>query len=70
MNQPLKPLPFTPWTFLRTVLERGAAIQQDYLAGRFDSYEQYAQRLDAAARELADGLAAAMRGKPTDAVNA
>jgi hypothetical protein len=39
------------WLFLRDVLAQGAAIQQDYAAGNLDSYEAYAARLDAAARE-------------------
>lgn len=44
------------WSFVRTVLERGAAIQQDYAAGNHASYEAYSARMDAAARELADSL--------------
>lgn len=47
--------PVTPkngwWSFLRSVLEQGASIHQDYLAGRHATYEHYAARLDEAARE-------------------
>ena len=42
------------WSFLRTVLEHGAAIQQDYAAGKYASYEHYAARLDEAARDRAE----------------
>lgn len=47
---------FSAWSFLRRVLERGAAIQQDYIAGNHASYEAYSARVDAVARELADEL--------------
>lgn len=43
--------PFSMWAFLRSVLTQGAAIQQDYDAGRYGSYEEYSARVDAAARE-------------------
>ena len=34
---------------------QGASIQQDYMAGRYANYEDFAARVDAAAREIADG---------------
>lgn len=42
------------WSFLRRVLEQGSAIQQDYTAGKYRTYEDYAARIDEAARERAD----------------
>lgn len=42
------------WSFLRSVLSQGASIQQDYVAGNHKSYEEYAARMDAAARERTD----------------
>lgn len=47
---------FSAWAFLRTVLERGAAIQQDYAAGNHGSYEVYSARMDAVARDFAEQL--------------
>ena len=44
------------WSFLRAVLEQGSAINNDYHAGKFTSYEEYSARMDEAARELADKL--------------
>ena len=46
------------WSFLRAVLEQGAAIQQDYAAGKYENYEHYAARIDEAARERAEQLRA------------
>ena len=47
------------WSFIRTLLEQGAAIRQDYDAGKFgDSYEAYSARIDEAAREREDTLTA------------
>lgn len=48
------------WSMLRAVLEQGAAIQQDYAAGKYPSYEHYAARIDEVARERADALTAAL----------
>lgn len=39
------------WSFIRRVLEQGAAIQQDYAAGKYPTYEHYSARIDEAARE-------------------
>lgn len=39
------------WSFIRCVLEQGAAIQQDYQAGKYSCYEEYAARVDEAARQ-------------------
>jgi len=52
---------FSEWVFLKSVLEQGAAIQQDYAAGRYKCYEEYAARMDTAARERADELEAAIQ---------
>ena len=46
------------WSFLRSVLEQGVAIQQDYAAGKYESYEHYAIRVDGAARERVEQLRA------------
>jgi len=51
------------WSFMRSVLSQGGAIQQDYQAGKYESYEHYSARLDAAARERTDQLVAALRGE-------
>lgn len=58
--------PFSPWAFLRSVLERGAAVQQDYAAGNHGSYEAYSARLDAVAREFADKLEPLLAGVDGD----
>lgn len=50
------------WSFLRSVLSQGGAIQQDYEAGKFKCYEEYSARVDAAARERADELEALIGG--------
>ncbi len=42
------------WSLVRNTLVQGGAIQQDYTAGKYMSYEEYSARLDAAARERAD----------------
>lgn len=39
------------WSFFRKLIDQGTAIQQDYAAGRYKSYEEFSSRLDAAARE-------------------
>ena len=39
------------WSFLATVLHQGAAIQQDYAAGKYANYEEFCWRIDAAARD-------------------
>lgn len=43
------------WSEARSYLMQGAAIQQDYAAGKYATYEEYAARIDEAAREIADG---------------
>jgi len=43
--------PFNVWSFCRTLLSHGMAIQQDYEAGKYRTYEDVAARLDEAARE-------------------
>jgi hypothetical protein len=58
--------PFSLWSFLRNVLEQGCAIQLDYEAGNFASYEHYSARLDEAARERESQLAAEQAAKPED----
>lgn len=47
---------FSLWSFLRNVLEQGAAINQDNMAGKFPTYEHWSARMDEAARERADQL--------------
>lgn len=44
------------WSKVRSILMQGAAIQQDYVAGKFSNYEEYAARMDAAARERIEEL--------------
>lgn len=44
------------WSLFRSVLELGAAIQQDYQAGKFSCYEDFSAHLDKAARERVDRL--------------
>lgn len=39
------------WSFFRSVLGQGMAIQQDYASGKYPSYEHLSARLDTAARE-------------------
>lgn len=39
------------WSWIKSVLSQGATIQQDYMAGKYDNYEQYSARLDCAAIE-------------------
>ena len=57
--------PFTlDWSGVRSVLAQGAAIQQDYAAGKYRDYEEYSARLDAAARERIDD--AALAEKPQE----
>jgi len=44
------------WSWIRSVLAQGAAIQQDYAAGKFKGYEEYSARMDEAAREREDQI--------------
>jgi hypothetical protein len=46
------------WSFLRRVLSQGTDIQKDYSNGKYKSYEHFAIRLDAAARERVEELQA------------
>jgi len=55
--------PTADWSFLRSVLEQGAAIQQDYAAGKYSNYEEYAARIDEAARER-EAMLASVNAKP------
>lgn len=48
------------WSFVRSVLSQGTSIQQDYMAGKYPTYEHYSARLDEAGRERADGFSAAL----------
>ncbi len=58
-NERLRAAKCPTWSFIRTLLEQGAAIRQDYDAGKFgESYEAYAARIDEAAREREDALTA------------
>ena len=60
------------WSDARSYLMQGASIQQDYAAGNYASYEEFAARIDAAAREIADGnrYAAIDRLRPARALAA
>ena len=49
------------WSLFRRIIEQGGAIQQDYAAGKYPSYEHYSARLDEAARERADTFIQAIR---------
>jgi hypothetical protein len=42
------------WSFMRSVLGRGHAQQQDYSAGAHKGYEHFTTHVDIAAREIAD----------------
>lgn len=48
------------WSFLRSVMSQGADIHQDYLGGKYATYEHYSARLDAAASDRVDLLRAAL----------
>lgn len=52
------------WSFFRRLLSQGGDIQMDYNAGKYRSYEHYAARLDAAARERADEFLQALADEP------
>jgi hypothetical protein len=52
---------FSTWSFLLSVLHQGTAIQMDYTAGKFPSYEHFAQHMDAAARDRDDELEQALK---------
>ena len=58
MSEPkYKLVPVEPgklWSWIARVLGQGAAIQQDYAAGKYETYEHYSARIDEAARERAD----------------
>lgn len=50
--------------FVRSVLAQGASIHQDYMGGvKFPNYESYSKRIDAAARERAEELAAKLENE-------
>ncbi len=51
------------WSLLRDVLSQGSAIGDDYRNGVYAGYESYSARLDAAARERADQLAAMLAAR-------
>jgi hypothetical protein len=57
---------FNAWSFIRKVLDRGAAIQQDYMAGKYAGYEEYSARMDKLARDFADELEKNHEQKPED----
>lgn len=46
------------WSFLRSVLSQGMAIQMDAAAGKYQRSEEVSIRLDAAARERRDQMQA------------
>ena len=49
------------WSWVRSVLSRGADIRGDYDMGTHKGYEAYSARLDAAAAELAQELWARLK---------
>lgn len=51
------------WSVFRRLLAQGSAIEADYSAGKYSSYEQYAARFDAAARERVEEFLHALSGK-------
>lgn len=53
------------WSFIRTLLSQGCAIQQDYQAGKYETYEHYSARLDEAARERVDQFMAKLKEIPS-----
>ena len=44
------------WSFIRRILCQGHAQQQDYAAGKYETYEEFMARVDEAARERIDEL--------------
>lgn len=54
------------WSFLKSVMSQGAAIQQDYAAGNHPTYEHYARRMDIAASERVDELRRLLAPKEND----
>lgn len=52
------------WHFMRSTLEQGSAIQLDYNAGKYPTYEHYAARIDAAGSERVDQLKAMLSAAP------
>ena len=46
------------WSLVRSILQQGASIQQDFAAGKYANYEEYSARIDNATRERADAIAA------------
>jgi hypothetical protein len=56
---------FNVWSFCRTLLSQGMAIQQDYETGKYRTYEEVSARLDEAARER-EAEAAAWNARQLD----
>jgi hypothetical protein len=50
------------WSFLRNVVEHGAAIRQDYDTGNLKTYEEYAAHIDDAARVRTEQLETILAG--------
>lgn len=51
MSEPITTNEGELWSLIRRVLDQGTAIQQDYAAGKYPTYEHLQARLDEAARE-------------------
>ena len=49
------------WSWVRSVMSQGADIRCDYDAGKHKGYEAYSMRLDVAAIERAEELAAGLK---------
>lgn len=59
--------PWLDWSLIRTLMAQGASIYQDYQAGKYKDYEEYAARLDEAARERVSELEIAAAPSDGDA---
>ena len=56
MDSVANPKKAVTWSWIRSVIAQGAAIQQDYQAGKYKGYEEYSARLDVAAAEREDEI--------------
>jgi hypothetical protein len=59
---------FNAWSFCRTLLMQGTAIQQDADVGKYPTYEHQSARVDEAARERAEVLDAVVAAVEARAV--
>lgn len=54
------------WSFFRKLISQGTDIEMDRAAGRYNRYEEFSARLDAAARERVAQFKELSLGKPGD----